>query len=114
VQKTSDFMGYLYAKPYIVGSRSPRKYIVLAKTQFLIFFGAPSPNCIRNDKSIILSGFQGDSKNELPACQCEPLALFLKPLSPAERLAAQQRDHERLQRERQLRELAEEEGGRCC
>jgi len=31
----------------------------------------------------------------------------LEPLSPAERLAAQQRDHEKLQRERQLRELAE-------
>jgi hypothetical protein len=49
------------------------------------------------------------------ASQCasvNPLALFLKPLSPAERLAAQQRDHEKLQRERQLRELAEEEGGR--
>jgi hypothetical protein len=41
-----------------------------------------------------------------------PLALFLKPLPPAERLAVQQRDHEKLQRERQLRELAEEEGGR--
>jgi hypothetical protein len=37
-----------------------------------------------------------------------PLALFLKPQSPAERLAAQQRDQEKLQRERQLRELAEE------
>jgi len=32
-----------------------------------------------------------------------PLALFLKPQSPAERLAAQQRDREKLQRERQLR-----------
>jgi hypothetical protein len=31
----------------------------------------------------------------------------LEPLSPAERLAAQQRDYEKLQRERQLRELAE-------
>jgi hypothetical protein len=31
---------------------------------------------------------------------------FLEPLSPAERLAAQHRDHEKLQRERQLRELA--------
>jgi len=31
----------------------------------------------------------------------------LEPLSPADRLAAQQRDHEKLQRERQLRELAE-------
>jgi len=41
-----------------------------------------------------------------------PLTLFLKPLSPAERLAAHQMDHEKLQRERQLRELAEEEGGR--
>ena len=38
-----------------------------------------------------------------------PLALFLKPKSPAERLAAQQRDQEKLQRERQLRELAEAE-----
>jgi hypothetical protein len=38
------------------------------------------------------------------ASQCawpsvKPLDLFLKPLSPAERLAAQQRDHEKLQRE---------------
>jgi hypothetical protein len=33
--------------------------------------------------------------------------MFLEPLSPAERLAVQQRDHEKLQRERQLRELAE-------
>jgi len=32
-----------------------------------------------------------------------PLALLLKPQSPGERLAAQQRDHEKLQRERQLR-----------
>ena len=32
---------------------------------------------------------------------------FMEPLSPAERLAAQHRDHEKLQRERQLRELAE-------
>jgi len=31
----------------------------------------------------------------------------LEPLSPAKRLAAQQRDHEKLQRERQLMELAE-------
>jgi hypothetical protein len=31
----------------------------------------------------------------------------LEPLSPAERLAVQQRDYEKLQRERQLRELAE-------
>ena len=41
-----------------------------------------------------------------------PLALFLKPLSPVDRLAAQQRDHEKLQRERQLRELAEEARGK--
>jgi hypothetical protein len=33
--------------------------------------------------------------------------LFLKPQSPSERLAAQQKDHEKLQRERLLRELAE-------
>ena len=38
-----------------------------------------------------------------------PLAGFLKPQSHAERLAAQQRDHEKLQRERQLKELQEEE-----
>ena len=38
-----------------------------------------------------------------------PLALFLKPQSPAERLAAQHRDREKLQRERQLKELQEEE-----
>jgi len=31
----------------------------------------------------------------------------LKPQSPAERLATQQRDHEKLQMQRQLRELAE-------
>jgi hypothetical protein len=38
-----------------------------------------------------------------------PLAEFLKPQSPAERLAAQHRDREKLQRERQLKELQEEE-----
>jgi hypothetical protein len=38
-----------------------------------------------------------------------PLAGFLKPQSPAERLVAQQRDREKLQRERQLKELQEEE-----
>ena len=38
-----------------------------------------------------------------------PLAGFLKLQSPAERLAAQQRDREKLQRERQLKELQEEE-----
>jgi hypothetical protein len=38
-----------------------------------------------------------------------PLALFLKPLSTAKRLAAQQRDHEKLQREMQLRDLEEED-----
>ena len=37
-----------------------------------------------------------------------PLAGFLKPQSPAERLAAQHRDREK-QRERQLKELQEEE-----
>jgi len=36
-----------------------------------------------------------------------PLALFLKPRSPAEGLAVQQRGHEKLQRGRQLRELTE-------
>jgi len=44
------------------------------------------------------------------ASQCaivNPLALFSNPHSPAEGLAAQQRGHEKLQRERQLRELAE-------
>ena len=38
-----------------------------------------------------------------------PLTGFLKPRSPAERLAAQHRDREKLQRERQLKELQEEE-----
>ena len=38
-----------------------------------------------------------------------PLALVLKPQSPAERLAAQQRDREKPQREMQLKELQEEE-----
>jgi hypothetical protein len=38
-----------------------------------------------------------------------PLALFLKPQSPTERLAAQQKIREKLQRERQLRALAQEE-----
>jgi len=38
-----------------------------------------------------------------------PLALFLKPQSPSESLAAQQQDCEKLQRERQLKELQEEE-----
>jgi uncharacterized protein YaiL (DUF2058 family) len=37
------------------------------------------------------------------------LAGFLKPQSQAERLAAQQGDREKLQRERQLKELQEEE-----
>ena len=37
-----------------------------------------------------------------------PLAGFLKPQSPAERQAAQHRDREK-QRERQLKELQEEE-----
>jgi len=41
-----------------------------------------------------------------------PLALFLKPQSPVERLAAQQRDREKLQRERQLKELQEEAKGK--
>ena len=36
-----------------------------------------------------------------------PLALFLKPQSPAKRLAAQQRYREKLQWERQLKELQE-------
>jgi len=39
----------------------------------------------------------------------DTLTLFLKPQSPAERLTAQQRDCEKLQRERQLKELQEEE-----
>ena len=39
------------------------------------------------------------------------LAGFLKPQSQAERLAAQQGDREKLQRERQLKELQEEEAG---
>ena len=38
-----------------------------------------------------------------------PLVGFLKPQSPAERLAAQHRDREKLQRERRLKELQEEE-----
>ena len=42
----------------------------------------------------------------------KPLALFLKPQSPAERLAAQQRDREKLQRERQLKGLQEEAKGK--
>jgi hypothetical protein len=41
-----------------------------------------------------------------------PLALVLKPQSPAERLAAQQRDREKLQRERQLKGLQEEAKGK--
>jgi len=41
-----------------------------------------------------------------------PLALFSKPHSPSEGLAAQQRDHKKLQRERQLGELAEEARGK--
>jgi hypothetical protein len=43
---------------------------------------------------------------------CEPPGPVLKPLSPAEMLVAQHRDHEELQRERQLRELAEEARGK--
>ena len=38
-----------------------------------------------------------------------PLAGFLKHQFPPDRLAAQQRDREKLQRERQLKELQEEE-----
>jgi len=38
-----------------------------------------------------------------------PLTGFLKPQFPAERLDAQHRDREKLQRERQLKELQEEE-----
>ena len=55
------------------------------------------------------------TKSGLPACQVNlqtkltPLALSSKPHSPAERPAAQQIDYEKLQRERQLRELAEAE-----
>jgi len=48
-------------------------------------------------------------------CQCEfrgTPALSLKHQFPTERLAAQERDHEKLQRERQLRELAEETKGK--
>jgi hypothetical protein len=44
------------------------------------------------------------------ASQCaraNPLVLISKPYSTAEGLPAQQRGHEKLQRERQLRELAE-------
>jgi hypothetical protein len=41
-----------------------------------------------------------------------PLALFLKPQSPAKRLTAQQRDREKLQRERQLKGLQEEAKGK--
>ena len=40
------------------------------------------------------------------SCKCasvNPLALFLKPQSPAKRLATQQLEYEKLQRERQLR-----------
>ena len=57
----------------------------------------------------LYSGFEGDVQNELQARSVNPLALFLKPQSPAERLAAQQRDREKLQRERQLKELQVEE-----
>ena len=42
----------------------------------------------------------GTFKYGLPMCQCEPLALFSKPHSPAEGLLS---DHEKLLRERQLR-----------
>jgi hypothetical protein len=42
-----------------------------------------------------------------PQCaSVNPLALFSKPHSPAEGLTAQQRGLEKLQREKQLRELA--------
>jgi len=59
----------------------------------------------------MFSGFGNDLKHGLPACQREPppLALFLTPQSLDKRLAAQQRDHEKLQGERQPRELPEAE-----
>jgi hypothetical protein len=53
------------------------------------------------------SGF--DIEMSFKRASVNPLAGFLKPQSPAERLAAQHRDREKLQRERQLKELQEEE-----
>jgi uncharacterized protein YaiL (DUF2058 family) len=49
------------------------------------------------------------SKTSSKRASVNPLALFLKTQSPSERLAAQQRDCNKLQRERQLKELQEEE-----
>ena len=87
-----------------------------------------SANWIRSDKFVIFSGYEGvlfrlvstellegdftlvpTPKMSSQRASVNPLALFLKPLSSAERLAAQQRDHEQLQREMQLKELAEKE-----
>ena len=52
--------------------------------------------------------YEGEHRNELQG-RLNPLAGFLKPQSPAERLAAQHKDREKLQRERQLKELQVEE-----
>ena len=52
---------------------------------------------------------RGENRNELQARQCEPPGRVLEASLPAERLAAQHRDREKLQRERQLKELQEEE-----
>ena len=60
-------------------------------------------------EKVRFSGFEGDFQISSKRASVNPLALFLKPHSPTERLAAQQRDREMLQRERQLKELQEEE-----
>ena len=62
--------------------------------------------------------FEGNLRAISEMANSNPLALSLKPQphSPAERLAAQQRDHRKLQRERQLKELAEADpcGAHAC
>jgi len=55
------------------------------------------------------SGLEGEFQMNSRRASVSPLALFLKPQPPAEGLAAQQRDRKKLQRERQLKELQEEE-----
>jgi hypothetical protein len=62
-------------------------------------------------KSVRYSGFDGENRSS-KRVNVNPLAGFLKPQSPTERLAAQHRDREKLQRERQLKELAEEARGK--
>jgi len=63
------------------------------KIEFLYFLEA-SPNWFQSDNIITYSGFE--VKISFKIASVNPLAEFLKPQSPAERLAAQHRDREKL------------------